>query len=352
MTNVFVYEFVTGGGLLGRADDNALRTMAAEGAAMVRSLVADFACLPQVRPSWLCDGRLPLDLPGQGRLVHSASEHSVAFDELAAAADWTVVIAPELGGHLVERCRAVLAAGGRLLGPGLEFVSLASDKHATAETLRAAGVPAPRGVSLSAAAPLPADFGYPAVWKPRDGAGSTDVRLVRSGCSGPAASALGLEQPNASGRLETFCPGLAVSVAFLTGPNGAWPMPACEQRLTADGRFSYLGGRLPLERSLAERAVALGQRALAALPPSLGYVGLDLVLGDAGDGSRDFVIEVNPRLTTSYVGLRAAAKVNLAAALLAVAEGTVPQLRFSPRALEFDAQGTVAFVAAENGDGR
>jgi len=41
-----------------------------------------------------------------------------------------------------------------------------------------------------------------------------------------------------------------------------------------------------------------------------GYVGVDLVLGlHAGE---DRVIELNPRLTTSYLGLRRKAKVNLA----------------------------------------
>jgi predicted ATP-grasp superfamily ATP-dependent carboligase len=48
---------------------------------------------------------------------------------------------------------------------------------------------------------------------------------------------------------------------------------------------------------------------------------VDVVLGDDADGSRDFAIEINPRLTTSYVGLRAAAQTNLASAMLKVAQG-------------------------------
>ena len=55
-----------------------------------------------------------------------------------------------------------------------------------------------------------------------------------------------------------------------------------------------------------------------------GYVGVDVVLGTAADGSGDVVIEINPRLTTSYIGLRALARFNLAEALLAVVEGTEP----------------------------
>ena len=57
------------------------------------------------------------------------------------------------------------------------------------------------------------------------------------------------------------------------------------------------------------------------MPGLLGYVGVDLVLGDAADGSRDYAIEINPRLTTSYVGLRALADFNIAEAMLRAANG-------------------------------
>jgi predicted ATP-grasp superfamily ATP-dependent carboligase len=66
-----------------------------------------------------------------------------------------------------------------------------------------------------------------------------------------------------------------------------------------------------------------------------------LVLGDDPFGDQDVVIEVNPRVTTSYVGLRAAAESNLAAAMLALVEDRAPDLRYSPESLEFDADGTV-----------
>ncbi|MFO0896812.1 MAG: ATP-grasp domain-containing protein [Pirellulales bacterium] len=341
MTNVFVYEFVTGGGLLDAADASTLDKLAAEGAAMSSALVADFAVVPGVRVSWLRDARLSLALPGEERVVASHDEHHAAFRALSAEADWTVVIAPELEGHLLERCQAVLDAGGRLLGPSPEFVALASDKHATAEALRAAGVPAPRGVRLAPRELLPRDFPYPAVWKPIDGAGSTGVRFVASGERGA-----GSEQCEASlavlGRLEQFCPGLPASVAFLCGPGVVCPLVPCEQRLSTDGRFSYFGGSLPLAPELADRAVGLGRRALAALPVALGYVGIDLVLGDDPDGGDDYVIEVNPRLTTSYVGLRAASQSNLAAALLASAAGEAVKIEFAATPLEFAANGKTA----------
>jgi predicted ATP-grasp superfamily ATP-dependent carboligase len=70
---------------------------------------------------------------------------------------------------------------------------------------------------------------------------------------------------------------------------------------------------------LNDRAQKLALRAIAPVDGISGYVGVDLVLGDPPDGSGDVAIEINPRLTTSYVGLRALAEFNLAETLLALA---------------------------------
>jgi hypothetical protein len=117
----------------------------------------------------------------------------------------------------------------------------------------------------------------------------------------------------------------------------------CKQRITEDGRLRYRGGELPLAAGLGERAIAVADRALAALPATQGYVGLDLVLGRDPEGGEDFVIEVNPRLTTSYVGLRAATRSNLAEAMLRVAGGDTAPVEFLDRSLEFDVDGNVSF---------
>ena len=91
--------------------------------------------------------------------------------------------------------------------------------------------------------------------------------------------------------------------------------------------------------------MALADRALAAMPPALGYVGVDLVLGKAGDGLEDYCIEINPRLTTSYVGLRAATDDNLAFAMLENAAGREVVPEFHTTELEFTADGTIQHFA-------
>jgi predicted ATP-grasp superfamily ATP-dependent carboligase len=316
---IFVFEFIAGGGMLGgpAPEGSLLR----EGAAMLRAVAEDFARVPGCSVVTTWDSRLAgaAEL-AEVRRVRSCEEEQCAFLELAAKADGVLVIAPESDGLLLERVRQVEEVGGRLLSPGSPFVAIASNKHETARRLRSAGVPVPRGVALRSGEPLPGDFPYPAVLKPSDGAGSQEVSLIER--PGRQTS---IRQSNmrAPWRLEQFVPGMASSIAFLCGPAGTVALPACRQVLSDDGRFRYLGGETPLAPELHRRAARIAQRALDVLPPAIGYVGFDLVLGADGDGSRDFVIEVNPRLTTSYVGLRAATRVNLAARMMQTAGSTI-----------------------------
>lgn len=306
---------------------------------MLTALAGDFAALRGVEVVVLRERRCRrLELPGQVIDVATPDEAQHAWMQAVACSDWTVVIAPEQRDALLQCCRRVLAAGGKLLGPPLELVQLASSKHATAVHLRAEGVPVPEGQLLSPGEPLPRGVRWPAVLKPDDGAGSDAVALLRRWTPRRLADRWW--------RLEAFCAGLPASVAVLGGPAGRVVLPPCRQRLSCEDRFAYRGGELPLPGDLAQRAVDLAQRTVAALPPHLGYLGIDLILGDAADGSRDVVVEVNPRLTTSYVGLRAACRGNLAEAMLQLAAGDLPRLRFRRQRIAFTPDGTCRRVAA------
>jgi len=134
---------------------------------------------------------------------------------------------------------------------------------------------------------------------------------------------------------------LPVSVALLCGPQGLTTLAPCIQLLSDNGRFRYLGVEILMVPALAERARKLAAEAVASLPQPRGYLGVDLVLGPGANGDTDFVIEINPRLTTSYVGLRAACECNLADAMLAIARGQAPTIHFRNEPLRFTADGKV-----------
>jgi predicted ATP-grasp superfamily ATP-dependent carboligase len=339
---IFVYEHITGGGTyvdtaLGRPCGSLL----AEGSAMLRALVADFELLDGVEVVFLRDARLTgLGIDGnEGRIVRSVSEYWQAFDQTAAESDGTLVVAPEIGGALLRCCQTVVDAGGRLVSPGPSAVAIASNKFTLQRRLRDEDVPVPQARRVAIGDPPPVGFPFPAVIKPVDGAGSMGVRLIRSADEWSWEANPSEQQ---GWLLQQYRHGTPASVALLCCPSGVHPLIPCRQRFDGSERFAYRGGSLPLEPQLAKRAVRLAVRATQrALPGVVGYLGVDLMLGGDPSGGEDVVIEINPRVTTSYVGLRAAANTNLAAAMLAVAEDRAPDMRFSPESLEFDADGTV-----------
>jgi predicted ATP-grasp superfamily ATP-dependent carboligase len=336
--HVFLYEWATGGGLVDEPGP-VPASLVREGAAMIGALAADLLRIKDCRVTAIRDPRvLQLALPGCAIVdVHSRTSHRQEIERLSGEADATILIAPEFDDILWKAARWATASGGRLLSPSPEFIRVAANKQRTCDALAAAGVPVPVGRLLEADEPLPADIQYPAVLKPVNGAGSQDTYLV----SGPYDAPPAYAWPR---RLESYMPGLAASVALLCGPNARIPLTPCKQRISEDGRLRYFGGELPLTAGLAERARGLAVGALAAMPIAVGYVGVDLVLGREPDGSQDAVIEINPRLTTSYVGLRTAATSNLAEAMWRIAQGEAEPIEFSNRAIEFDASGNVSFL--------
>ena len=277
---------------------------------MVDALATDFAAagfeVQRMIDTSVCPSPNNRSAEQMYHTVNSSADERPLFIELAQASDATMVIAPETDGALSERVRWTLEAGGQLLGPDLRVTELATDKHQLAKHLSACGIPVVEGIALEAGSRLPADVPYPAVIKPRDGAGSQQMFLLKQ--VNPS-----LHTPVAA-RLEPYLEGLPISVSILAGPGGICPLPACRQLLSDDGKFTYLGGSLPLDPHYAERGTRLAVRAAAACGTLRGFLGVDLILGSNVDEDR--VIEINPRLTTSYLLLRRATEENLAGAIV------------------------------------
>jgi hypothetical protein len=89
--------------------------------------------------------------------------------------------------------------------------------------------------------------------------------------------------------------------------------------------FQYRGSQVPFDHPEGPDAVELARSAVGLIPGLQGYVGVDLVLQE---GTAQ-LIEINPRLTTSYIGLRQISRINLAramweACLNGVLPGSVP----------------------------
>jgi len=329
---VFLYEFVTGGGFLeidGKPRPEG--SLLVEGEAMWRAIYDDFARIDNVEVCSLRDARLPtIDLPNVTSVDHFPRE---SFFNLLVACDYCLIIAPEFDGLAASLTQRAELAGAKLLSPCSEFVQIAADKTRTAELLATAGVRTPLGIKLEIGETIPHDFSFPAVAKVNDGAGSMAKVLN-------AQTTQTFEQVT---RVEQHVNGIACSISFLCqSEREPIACPPMRQILSRDGELIYLGGQRIMQPHLIRRATTLGLRAIASLPMTIGYVGIDLVLAEpqSEDVSlQDYVIEVNPRLTTSYIGLREIAETNLATAMIGACEGRRGSVEFSNRGVHFQADG-------------
>src|SRR4029079_3841255 len=113
--------------------------------------------------------------------------------------------------------------------------------------------------------------------------------------------------------IQQYVRGAAASVSLLADGRRAVALATNGQliRRRPGGRvaFAYGGGTTPIDHVLAGQAAESAMRACEAGPGRRGYVGVDLLL----TRTEAFVIEINPRLTTAYLGVRAAMDGNVAA---------------------------------------
>jgi predicted ATP-grasp superfamily ATP-dependent carboligase len=316
MTRIFVYEYLCAmhSGRPGESSPRA-GSLLDEGRAMRDAAVADAARV---------DG-------ADVRTLDATAEDEADFRRLAEWCDYALVIAPEFDGILEERVRWAEEAGAKLLGPGTDAVALCSDKLKLAEWWEWVGVPTPPTRTFQ-----PDAFASPVVVKPRDGAGAGDTQVFLESPVGFVPSRPAVIQP--------YCAGTAASVSLLIGPRQTIAFPPARQILTRPPDISYEGGEWPIDHA---DAVPLARQAAAAVPGLRGFVGVDLVLGPPS-----VAIEINPRLTTSYVGLRALVRANLIDLLIRIVEGEpveIPDVQ--PGRVRFDTRGGTKVLPAAGAEG-
>ena len=126
------------------------------------------------------------------------------------------------------------------------------------------------------------------------------------------------------------------SIAVIGRGAGQTPdvLPLATQKIEwrGDGPV-YLGGTIlpQLPAGITTDVVQLCEAIVNALDFRAGYLGIDLLL-PRGSGEL-LVTEINPRICTSYIGYRQAAKSNLLACLLN--QETPERLSWMPQIVEF-----------------
>ncbi len=293
------------------------RSLALEGDLMVSALLDDLLAVPGIELLALRDARLarpPLQqatTPMHWVNLATSDNFNLVWQAQLAASDAAWPIAPESGGVLEHLCQDVLDAGKSLPSSPPAAVRLAASKSATAEHL------ARRGIAVVPTYPLawPGAWPLPCVVKPDQGAGCGDTRILRT--------RVALEKARSVLRardyvVQPLVEGEALSLSILFHAGEA-RLLSCNRQYVVEsgGRFIFKGCLVNAFVDAHGIYQALANRIAQAVPGLWGYAGIDLMLTEQGP----VVLEINPRLTTCYAGLRKALGVNPASCVLALLQG-------------------------------
>ena len=289
---LLVLEYITGGGM---RRETLPALLASEGELMLSALIGDLLALSlDLELTLFRDNRLALPFQGEGIqtvMVTDADSFQTLWIEWISRCDAIWPIAPETGGILEQLCLDVEAAEKKLLTCPSAAVRLAASKLKTARRLAESGLPVvPTEILDRTSRPA-----WPAsVVKPDDGAGCEGTLIIRDPVQFQALS------DREGWVVQPLLEGEAISLCVLFANGGARLLSCNLQQIERiRGGFALKGVTVNAMPDQDGSLQSLAESVARAMPELWGYAGIDLVL--TGDGP--VILEINPRLTTSYAGL-------------------------------------------------
>ncbi len=307
---ILVFEYITGGGLVGQALPASL---VAEGGMMLQTLIAELKCLDDIRLYVPLDERCVRPLTLTEREIVKVGPDCDIFAllrDLLVDVDLFWLIAPESDGILLNLAQLAIAANAEVLLSNPATLAICADKFATYQALVKRAIPIVETRVLGQGADGLDDN---VVVKIADGVGCLDSFQVNAEQVPAAVAELNDPQRYV---LQPYISGQAASLSCLFKHGQAWLICYNHQQIVLEqGRFSLRGCLVNVQTDKLDFYRNLINEIAEAMPGLWGYVGIDII-ESAELGS--LVLEINPRLTSSYVGIRQATGINVAEQVLRI----------------------------------
>ena len=141
--------------------------------------------------------------------------------------------------------------------------------------------------------------------------------------------------------VQEFIEGTDVSVSLISDGKKAIPISLNEQFVELKyEKGTYLGGKIPFESKYKDEAFDIAKNAVEAIDGLKGFVGVDLIINaDEKDIYSVYLLEINSRFTTPYVGLSKIANINIGKTIIELIDGKI-----SIDDLDISLDGEVEFV--------
>ena len=138
--------------------------------------------------------------------------------------------------------------------------------------------------------------------------------------------------------VQEYIGGEDISVSLICKDGKATPISLNKQFVKLENnKGNYVGGMLPFESDLKDEAFEIAKKACESIEGLNGFVGVDLLISNDDDINPIYLLEVNSRFTTPYVGLKQIVNFNVAKTII---EGTIEETDISLDGhVEFKKQG-------------
>ena len=125
--------------------------------------------------------------------------------------------------------------------------------------------------------------------------------------------------------VQEFIEGTDVSVSLISDGKTAIPISLNEQFVELkDDKGTYIGGKVPFKNKYKDEAFEIAKKAVEAIDGLKGFVGVDLIINaDEKDVYSVYLLEINSRFTTPYVGLKQIANFNIGKTIVDLIDGDI-----------------------------
>lgn len=304
MKRIFVCEFITCGGL---HDRELTSSLFADAELMYQALLEDLRDIEYLEIITTRDDRLSPVAESVANIANKDDPWQI-WKNCMDTADLAWIIAPETDDVLIKLNKLARECACEVIACDDDAVILTTSKYATSLHLIDQGI-ATLETRRLAEEPIFSDTGL--IVKRDDGAGGDDCHFFQN------IDEYKLWKKQVSNKekyiQQSYVKGIAASMSVLYGLKET-QLLSCNKQLVRVEGDSLVVEKIILndlhryQKQLHPLAIRIGN----AIPGLRGYVGIDLVLTSWGP----IVIEINPRITTSYAGLSGILKTNLAELIL------------------------------------
>ena len=291
MKKVLIYEYFTGGGIIN--EELCSSSLLSEAKIIVNSVVNEYCKSQEYQVYYFLDSRLKLD--NLGKSIEVKSSEQLYDIKLLRTFDLILPILPEQNMELYSYCEFLAEQNIETLISSPETIKVLSDKYVFSSFCLKHNIPCIPSYLSSQINAIPHDT---IIEKDRDGFGCSHVKKISKKDSIKRKKMI--YQPYIKGNHFSLCVYYEKKSFKILTLN--------EQDIVLDNNKIKLRSlKVNVKNSHYLELYSILRNIYKSLPGLYAYVGVDLIM------TRDkiLVVEVNPRLTTSFTGISSTLGINL-----------------------------------------